>query len=748
MKGNLERTLLTEDLGTLIRLEGCLSGNIPAKSIVQKGKLLAAGLDRMPHVCTDIAKAKARRWCSGPARSPTRRSSGSTRVSEQATAQESAKANQVADAARRTAAAKGYSKAKQNQLAAGARKLVAAQFIDQAMQLALRYGLTSAPAINNTEFVSQLWFDPSKGVGVPKARFAFLAPSPNAALVQVRLKPGLSDQQRRHAIGLIQKATSDKFFRMRNGQQYIVSGVPVVADALASSVQHAVVVLLIAALIVMAATLALVFKARLRMLPLALALAAAALAFGVVALVGGSLTMASVAALPVLIGLAVDYAIQFHARFEEGRAAGLGVARRRTDRRGCRRADDRQRRHRDGRGLPRAAAVARADGARLRRGAGAGHRVRLRLRAHGRVRGAVALRRPSRARVCASARRTCRRSSRARVGGSRASPPRSLGTAVERPRRVLAVGLLLAALGWAADTQTRVISDVTQLVPQNLQALKDVHQLEDATGVSGELDVTVHAKDLTDPSVVRWMTGFEQSVLAAHGYKAGDTCHQAKDAPELCPALSLPDLFATTGQTITQQSIRSLLSAVPAYFSQGVISHDRTRGEHGVRHPPDAARQAEEADRRHPRKLAPAARRDRQRGGAAGAGGRGQQRAVVHRPPRALAAGGARGRVPRAAGHPPPPARRGGAADPDRVRHRLVGARAVPPAHSAQPDVRRARRARDRDLHRVQRAAVRALSARSAARAPVRRARWSAPTPPPARPCSPPAPRRSPASPR
>jgi uncharacterized protein len=575
VKGNLERTLLTEDLGTLIRLEGCLSGNIPAKSIVQKGKLLAAGLDRMPHVCTDIAKAKAAKVVFGPG---TFTNTAVERIDQglgQATAQERAKADQVAEAARRTAAAKGYSKAKQNQLAAGARKLVAAQFIDQAMQLALRYGLTSAPAINNTEFVSQLWFDPSKGVGVPKARFAFLAPSPDAALVQVRLKPGLSDQQRRHAIGLIQKATSDKFFRMRNGQQYIVSGVPVVADALASSVQHAVVVLLIAALIVMAATLALVFKARLRMLPLALALAAAALAFGVVALVGGSLTMASVAALPVLIGLAVDYAIQFHARFEEGRAAGLAS--------------------RD------AAQTAAAAGGPTIASAGIATGVGflvLLLSPVPMVRGfgvvlvlgiVFAFGCALTAGFAALSRFGDRPARRVRQRPADVPPlfPRtrrrvahiasaSLGTAVGRPRRVLAVGLLLAALGWAADTQTRVISDVTQLVPQNLQALKDVHQLEDATGVSGELDVTVHAKDLTDPSVVRWMTGFEQSVLAAHGYKAGDTCHQAKNAPELCPALSLPDLFATTGQTITQQSIRSLLSAVPAYFSQGVISHDRT----------------------------------------------------------------------------------------------------------------------------------------------------------------------------
>jgi hypothetical protein len=73
------------------------------------------------------------------------------------------------------------------------------------------------------------------------------------------------------------------------------------------------------------------------------------------------------------------------------------------------------------------------------------------------------------------------------------------------------------------------------------------------------------------------MTSFEQRVLAAHGYKAGDTCSQTKNPPEVCPALSLPDLFTSSGQqAITQQSIKSLLSAVPAYFSQGVISPDHT----------------------------------------------------------------------------------------------------------------------------------------------------------------------------
>jgi uncharacterized protein len=58
----------------------------------------------------------------------------------------------------------------------------------------------------------------------------------------------------------------------------------------------------------MALALLLVFRSRLRLLPLAIALAAAALTFGLLRLFGGTLTIASIATLPILIGLVVDYA--------------------------------------------------------------------------------------------------------------------------------------------------------------------------------------------------------------------------------------------------------------------------------------------------------------------------------------------------------------------------------------------------------------------------------------------------------
>ncbi len=151
---------------------------------------------------------------------------------------------------------------------------------------------------------------------------------------------------------------------------------------------------------------------------------------------------------------------------------------------------------------------------------------------------------------------------------------RGLGLALSRPRRVLAIGLAVAVVGLALDTQSEVVSDVRELVPQDLPALKDVNVLQEETGVSGEIDVTVRADDVTDSKVIAWMTRVQDRILREHGFRSGKRCTQENNPPELCPALSLPDLFATVGSG--EEQVRRFLDAVPAYFSQGVVTEDRT----------------------------------------------------------------------------------------------------------------------------------------------------------------------------
>jgi uncharacterized protein len=563
--GELTRTVLTADLNRVLRLEGCLGGNVPDNK---------KGLGSLPPVCRDIAELKPAKVVYGPA---TFINTAVGQIQDEFGKQQqraAAQAQQAAEAARRLSKRRGDPRSEQARLAKAAADAVQAQFVNDTLRLALKYGITGPPQINDPAFVSTLVFDRTGGrPGIPKSRFAYLFPSKNAALIQIRLRPDLSDAEQARAIDLIRTATGEKVFKPREGARYIVTGVPVVAEGLADAIQRSIFILLGAALLLMAATLALVFRSRLRLLPLGLALAAAAMTFGALSLAGGSLTMASIAALPVLIGLAVDYAIQFQARFDEAEARGdpepalAAVA--------------------AGGPTILTAGVATATGflvlllspVPMVRGFGLllvlgivlalGCALCAGFAALARFRGPPEPAQPARESRLAALHSHPRVHAAGEWLADRSW--RALGLALSRPRRVLAIGLAVAVVGLALDTQSEVASDVRELVPQDLQALRDVNVLQEETGVSGEIDVTVRADDITDPEVIAWMTRFQNRVLREHGYRPGKRCTQNRGAPELCPALSLPDLFSTA----RQDQVSRLLDAVPAYFSQGVVTADR-----------------------------------------------------------------------------------------------------------------------------------------------------------------------------
>ena len=70
------------------------------------------------------------------------------------------------------------------------------------------------------------------------------------------------------------------------------------------------------------------------------------------------------------------------------------------------------------------------------------------------------------------------------------------------------------------------------------------------------------------------MTRFQAAVLRDGGYRPGQRCTQAHDAPELCPALSLTDLFALRHRQPGAGAQAAATRCRP-YFSQGVITPDR-----------------------------------------------------------------------------------------------------------------------------------------------------------------------------
>ena len=123
---------------------------------------------------------------------------------------------------------------------------------------------------------------------------------------------------------------------------------------------------------------------------------------------------------------------------------------------------------------------------------------------------------------------------------SRACVSRSaLVYAVQRPTRVLGVGLALAVLGWGLDTQTQVQTDIAKLAPQRLSSLHNLSALERTTGVGGEIDLMVRAKDLAKPSTIEWMSSYESAVLKRFGYSAAGAARRRGCArPSRCPTCS------------------------------------------------------------------------------------------------------------------------------------------------------------------------------------------------------------------
>ena len=595
----------TKDLGTLSFLEACLAGKVVVQNF-QLGAYTAAPAGSPPYggrssPCGKLMRYKPVKAVYGPATFLNQ----AVAAVNQLILSMSHGAQQAIATARQDAykLAIGEHKSRQQaqQMASAAATLAEQQQLTQAEQLAVQSGLSSAPRIDNQQFVSQIVFDPTRGPNEPKARFSYLFPTAKSALIQIRLKSSLTPAQQSQAISWIRQAVRMPTFRLSYGGTYLVSGAPVVLSDLASTLAGAIATLLVVVLAVMAVVLLLVFRSRLRLLPLLIALAAAGITFGLVELVGASLTMASLAVLPILIGLSVDYAIQFQSRVQEARRSEPELAG----------ADAVARAARVGAPTIVTAALATATGflvlllspVPMMRGFGVLLVVGIAIALAcalvccpaalvladsdsgvllASLRGAREILVAAAGPVTAAARwvaRLVEGPARSVAGGLSAAGrrlPYALERITRRPVLVLWVALGLALLGWIAQTQTGVQSDVTKLVPSSMPALRDLHTLERVTGVSGEIDVTVRARDVARPQVVRWMTGYEQDLLTHFGYVETRGCMRAT----LCPALSLPDLFSTAGSTagtqLTSASINSLLGAVPPYFKQAVITPDNS----------------------------------------------------------------------------------------------------------------------------------------------------------------------------
>ncbi len=154
----------------------------------------------------------------------------------------------------------------------------------------------------------------------------------NHMMIMIKLKGNLEDS----AMDSIYEDVSYAMEKENFDVNYIVSGKPVLDSSLRTEMKSNMIIMVASAVVLMFIILNLVFKVRWRVLSLGIIFISVIATLGLMGHLNVSMTMVSMAVFPILIGLGIDYSIQFQNRYEEeqsvkitltqiGKAVGLAV---------------------------------------------------------------------------------------------------------------------------------------------------------------------------------------------------------------------------------------------------------------------------------------------------------------------------------------------------------------------------------------------------------------------------------------
>ncbi len=432
-----------------------------------------------------------------------------------------------------------------------------------AQRLAAQYPSLGVPALNNPGFYQELLLEPDGGV---RPFWKAVLPDPNHALITVRMDRDASLADVQAVVDRVQHATSGPASRLvptstgqqvtapttageLAGTQFTVTGTPAVAAELAGAVRQSLLYLLPVAVLAMLVISALALRVRHRLLAVPLALLAGVWAVGLGALAGLPLTPATMAVLPVVLGLTTDYVLQVANRLaEETGEPGARVAR---------------------------AAAAIVPAAAVAAAATAAGVLAFALSTVPLVRQfALLMAMGVAASFLASvlvglpllsllARRSAPLPASATDAGARGGAAPSwerLALAGRVPRPVVIPFALVGLLGWAALPFIHVETDPVRLLPPGAGSIRQAEHVRQATGSIGELDLVVTGADVSSPGVVAWMAG-------AEGRAAGK---------DLSPVTGLPQFLTTFnyGQPPDPATTKVILDRMPAYLTRAVASPD------------------------------------------------------------------------------------------------------------------------------------------------------------------------------
>lgn len=466
---------------------------------------------------------------------------------DQGVAQAQAIQTKAADNARAQALAQGKSTADADAAATAAGNAALQEFITANAAQAKQFSEIGELKATNPKFMDFVLFTPD---GALRPEVKGLVPDPSHALLIATIRGNMSVNEQDDAASRLQGYVRSADFQ---GITSTVAGENLLLKDLSDSLRESIPLLGIISTVLMAAVVLTVFRARWRLLHLPIVGIALVIAFGIVGFAGFPLTMASTAGLPILVGLSVDFGIQFHNRYEEEleHARNAGDAMRRSL-------------SHIGPALLTALLAAwlgfaalhyslvpmiRDFSAVLSIGIGAVFIVVLL------VLNSILFQRDHKLPPASISRREDSFIERGLHRVNHAT--------IDRPIPILALALIVAFGGMLVDHRIPTETEPEDFIPSDSQTLKDLTRLQELTATANTIDFLVTAPNVTDPAVVTWMNDVANTA-------------QSRDS-RITGAQSLASLM-TTGSNgpvdFSPAAIDSALQSAPPEILKTLVAPD------------------------------------------------------------------------------------------------------------------------------------------------------------------------------
>ena len=317
--------------------------------------------------------------------------------------------------------------------------------------------------------------------------------------------------------------------------EFVIAGAPLLTYGVVDSMSETLLILLPVVAVLMAILLMATFRVRGRLWPLLAAAGAGAATVGVSLWLGIPVTPAVLAGIPVLVGLAVDYAVQLVARYDEERGRGAG-----------REEALAQAMSRSGPATLTAALATLAGLGTLMLFAGvdAGPFVAIPLVAEFALVLFVGVILAWLAAMFIALPAAVLREREAAPVESPPPPPtpqRTLGLATYW-RGAVIPAVIAALVGWVLLVHVPVQTQVDQLLASSLPQLTDINTVRDQTGYGNEIDIYLQGQvagpynQPGTPANVQWQCSASEAIRSVH-------------ADQVALAISIADFFIATSSS-------------------------------------------------------------------------------------------------------------------------------------------------------------------------------------------------------